>query len=134
MLLSTSLKDCFVDHQDGLRAIVASGDFTVVVPLVGKSSRASLHSPTRLFCGSPGWSQVSQVLLLSTPLQNCFVDHQDCLRAIVASGDFTVVVPLVGKSSHASLHSPTRLFCKPPGWSQGHRGLRRLHCCCTSCR
>ena len=77
MFRSPPLKDCFADHQDGLRAIVASGDFTVVVPLVGKSSRASLHSPTRLFCGSPRWSQD-------------MVASGDF--TIVTSGDFTVIV------------------------------------------
>ena len=34
--------NCFIDHLNGLHAVVASGDFTLVIPLVGKF----IYSPT----------------------------------------------------------------------------------------
>ena len=37
--------NCFVDHLDGLKAIVACQSFTLVVPLIGKIEMGYLPQP-----------------------------------------------------------------------------------------
>ena len=51
--------NCFVDHLDGLRAIVACQAFTLVVPLIGKTVLLQIVS---IYVNFPRIAWTSQIL------------------------------------------------------------------------
>lgn len=75
--------NCFVDHLDGLRAIVASQAFTLVVPLIGKTVLLQIVS---VYVNIPRIAWRSRIL--KSPFSSYFQLLLGKLRSSIRWGQF----------------------------------------------